>query len=273
MSEDNLSELLYNKKKKIVLAPHYDDLAFSLGGLALNLSNKKCKVEEWVIFSNSNYLFNDNNGNKDVSENRIQKVSKIRLNEELNALRKLGNVKIKVCDQDEALLRGYKTRTRDHIFPYGLDKKADGIATKNIEKIIKPLLNKDVQIFAPLSIKEHVDHIIVRNTLTNLIKDNKKRKAKIFFYEDLPYATYVNDQERSKVSAFIKERNLKTIIIPINLKLKLRLLKFYKSQIGRSYSYYYNYYAIWKRAKKIQMQEREKLPCEKLYITLPEVRK
>ena len=86
---------LFNKKiKKIILSPHYDDFVLSLGGLAVELAKKKCRIEDWVIFSNSNHIARDYEGNKDISKERIKTVSNIRFKEELLAAKEIGNVKI-----------------------------------------------------------------------------------------------------------------------------------------------------------------------------------
>jgi len=250
--------LLFNKKKKIILSPHYDDFTLSLGGIALEWGKKGCLIEDWIIFSNSNYLVNDHIGNKDISENRINVVSSIRLKEEQNAIKRIGNVKLKLLHQDEALIRGHDEKEHPDGFPYGFDKRKDEAVIKNICKLLWPLLSKDIQIFVPFAIQEHIDHFIVRQIIAAKMRSNKR--CQIFFYEDLPYAAYATKKEWKNVSNFVKKNNLLPIIIPINLKLKTELLDFYNSQTNK-----YCYKGTKKRANEIKGG---KIFCEKIYFLL-----
>ena len=257
--------LFNNTIKKIILSPHYDDFILSLGGLALKLTRKNCQIENWIIFSNSNYLADDYSGNKNTSIERVKVISKIRFKEELHATERIGNIKIKLCGQNEALIRGHKERTKEHNFPYGFNKKMDGHVVDKIHKLFVSLLQKKVQIFIPLAIQEHVDHLIVRKVLASLLHNPKeKTKSQIFFYEDLPYAALATKKEWNEVNKFIMDNKLLPIVYPINLNFKLKLLDFYNSQTKESY-----YKGIIKRAKKIQKQENRKTPCEKIYLFFP----
>ena len=254
--------LFDNTIKKIILSPHYDDFILSLGGLAFKLARKKCQIKDWIIFSNSNYLVDDYNGNKDTSRERIKVVSKIRFKEELHATERIGNIKIKLCDQNEALIRGHEERTKEHDFPYGFNEKMDGAVADNISKLLVPLLQKKVQIFIPLAINKHVDHFIIREVVTNRLHNPKeKTKSQIFFYEDLPYAAFAAKKEWKEVNKFIIDNKLLPIVYPINSNFKLELLDFYNSQTKESY-----YEGVIKRAKKIQEQENRKKSCEKIYL-------
>ncbi len=250
--------LLFNKKKKIILSPHYDDFILSLGGIALKWGGMKRMIEDWIIFSNSNYLVNDCDGNKDISKSRIEVVSSIRLKEEQNAAKRIGGVKIKLLHQNEASIRGHGEKEHPHGFPYGFEKEKDEKAMKNIRKLLRPLFSKDVQIFIPLAIQEHVDHFIVRQVVTEMLHFNKK--CQIFFYEDLPYAAYATKKEWKNVNNFIKKNNLLPITIPINLNLKLGILDFYNSQTDK---YYYE--GVREYANEIKDKRG---PCEKVYFLL-----
>ena len=248
---------LFNKKiNKIILSPHYDDFALSLGGLALELAKKKCRIEDWIIFSNSNHIARDYKGNKDISKERIKTVSDARLKEELHVAKEIGNVKIKLCKLNEALIRGH-WKEHPQGFPYGFDEGKDGSEMDKIRKMLKSLLSKDVQIFAPLAIQEHIDHFIVRQAIQDLL-DDKNRKCQIFFYEDLPYAAYATENEWKSINNFIMTNNLFPIIISIDLSLKLKLLNFYKSQ---TYEHYYE--DVQKHANEIK---NKRMPCERIYL-------
>ena len=250
------SELFNKEMKKIILSPHYDDFPLSLGGLALELAKKKCVIEDWIIFSNSNHIARDYEGNKDISKERIKTVSNIRFKEELRAAEEIGNVKIKLCKLNEALIRGH-WKEHPQGFPYGFDEKKDRLVIGKIRKMIKSLLSKDVQVFVPLAIQEHIDHFIVRQAVQDLL-DYKNRKCQIFFYEDLPYAAHATEREWRDITNFIMTNNLFPITIPIDLNLKLKLLDFYKSQ-----TYWHYYEDVRKHANKIKSK---RTPCERIYL-------
>ena len=124
-------------------------------------------------------------------------------------------------------------------------------------KMLKSLLSKNVQIFVPLAIQEHIDHFIVRWAIQGLL-DYKNRKCQIFFYEDLPYAAHATEKEWKNINNFIRTNNLFPIIIPIDLSLKLKLLDFYESQ---TYEHYYE--DVRKHANGIK---NKRMPCERIYL-------
>lgn len=253
-----MKELL-STKKKIVISPHYDDLILSLGGLVSKWSKINCQIEEWIVFSNSNYLVNDNKGNKDISKERIKVVSSIRLKEELRATKNIKNIKLKLCHQDEALIRNHNEKEHKRGFPHGFDEKKDKKVLENLRKLLLPLFSKDVQIFVPLAIQEHIDHFIIRKAAISILNSNKK--AQVFFYEDLPYVAYTSKGEWKHIKTFIIQHKLLPIIVPIDLNFKLKLLDYYNSQTDK---YYYE--GVSKRAKEIQKEQDKKLPCEKIYL-------
>lgn len=244
MIKDNI---LFNNKKKIVLSPHCDDFILSLGGIALRWSKSKVKLEDLIIFSNSNYLVNDDTGNSDISKSRIKIVSSIRLREEQSVMKRLGNIKIRPLKQDEALVRGhYIEKQRGERFPRGFYEKKDKKATDNVYKLLAPLFSKNIQLFAPLAIQGHIDHLIIRETVLKIIQ-SKKIKAQVFFYEDLPYAAYATKKEWKEINNFIKQNKLIPIVTPVDIDSKLDLLDYYSSQLVKR-----DYAGVVKRAGKIK---------------------
>jgi len=237
--------------KKIVLSPHYDDLVLSLGGLALKWKENNCIVEDWIIFSNSSYSIHNI---KDTSKKKIKEISKIRLKEEQKAVKELKISKIRLCNQNEALNRGYKIDNLNSSFS-SLNEQ-DKIVLQNIKKRICPLLSKKIQIFVPMGIG-NVDHHILKRAVNSLLMQYKK-KADIFFYEDLPYISVI---PKDKLKRIIKNRKLSPINIPFNLKHKISLIDLYKSQKNNSY-----YNGVIKRSRELG-----KYPCERIYFEKPEI--
>ena len=89
------------------IAPHYDDLALTIGGGVLS-GHIKPPVYDVVVFSRSNYTNGGGDANYDVSQERIQFVSGKRMIEESNCLKYLGIGLMVLLGEDEFLVRGYK---------------------------------------------------------------------------------------------------------------------------------------------------------------------
>jgi len=254
-----METLIFNNKKKIVLSPHFDDLVLSLGGIALEWKKKNLPVEDWVVFSRSNYLPGNNNGKRNTSEDWVHKISTLRLNEEKSVTKELGIVTINLLDQDEALVRrGYSTLDiHEEGFPCGFNKTKDRDTLETIKTQLEPLLLKEVQVFIPLAIQEHTDHLIVKKAVTELLQQGNIG-ADIFFYEDAPYVYNASDKEKEKIKLFIERQGLSSLKVPINIKDKLALFPFYESQATEKY-------------RKSILEYTQKVgenPCENLYYLL-----
>ncbi|MBD3319985.1 MAG: hypothetical protein GF350_02715, partial [Chitinivibrionales bacterium] len=100
--------------KKIVLSPHYDDLALSLGGLALHWAGKECPVENIVVFSNSNCISTEYQAFNQDYPRSVEAISVLRHKEECAVAEHLGNITVKRSGLDEAPLRGHGELTGIH---------------------------------------------------------------------------------------------------------------------------------------------------------------
>jgi hypothetical protein len=90
-------------------------------------------------------------------------------------------------------------------------------------------------------------------------------KAEVFFYEDLPYAASADKDEVKEMDHFIASNKLLPITYPIKLRSKMKMLDVYKSQME---DFYYKYVA--QRAEHLQKQNRLDLPCERVFLFMPE---
>lgn len=250
--------MIFNNKKKIVISPHYDDLVLSLGGVSLRWKDKKCVFEDWVVFSKSNYLPGDFLGNKDMSKTRIDFISSKRLKEERAAIKAINVSKINLLEQSEALIRIGVDSIEEHKegFPFGINEKEDKNAVKEIKSKLKKIFLEDVQIFVPLAAQEHTDHLIVRKAVEEIMEEEEKITAQIFFYEDIPYIFNASLKEQQKLEKFIKKHRLTPLTVSINIDKKIDLFDFYKSQAIERYR---------ESARRHAMNIGEKNPCEKVY--------
>ncbi len=250
-----------NKKRKIVLSPHFDDFAISLGGTALIWNDKKRDVEDWVVFSKSNYLPNDESGKKNNLQNPVKYISSVRYKEELRAAKKLGAHKVKLLGGKEVPVRETVSTLKfhKHGFPYGFDKERDESTLKEIKEKIEYIFWEDVQIYIPLAIQDHTDHLITRRAASTFLL-KKKRRSQIFFYEDIPYAIQASKEEKKMTEAFIESYGLIPVNIPIDIEKKVEIFNCYTSQNPERYKVNTS-----RRAWEIGKSE----PCERLYY-MPE---
>jgi hypothetical protein len=88
----NFFTIFPRRTLKVVVSPHYDDLAFSLGGTITSFSRYNMEIDDLIVFSRTTYT-KDNPGHSGGS--KIEKnVSTQRLLEEKNMTNLLKNIKI-----------------------------------------------------------------------------------------------------------------------------------------------------------------------------------
>lgn len=173
----------------LFISPHLDDAILSAGGLINYLKNRK-KIKTVTVFTEGDKLF---------LKRRI---------EDINVCHYLGI---------EYLHLGFM----DILWRDILNSKKERILVKAITNKLKKIIqnNKDAVIFAPLSIGDHIDHIIINK----ICRDNY---TNVIYWEDYPYNL------KSNISAeFIKKNNLSCFEYKKNIFIKEKLIKFYNSQI------------------------------------------
>lgn len=195
------------KATKVIISPHMDDAALSMGGTILQ-DNEKFKI---ITLFGSNWTLDGINPDSN-------KVTNIRLSEEQKVI-KLFKAEFVFANLPEATMRGYNN------WMAKCDLQKEKQLFKKIINIIKENTNVEDELFLPAAIGEHVDHALVFETIKSL--NNKK----IRLYEDLPYATYGGTKERiEKISNLYK---ITEVLTNINntINAKLECLNIYKSQL------------------------------------------
>lgn len=161
----------------LVLSPHPDDAAINLGGLLSALSERSAPIHILTVFTKSGYA----PGREDI-ENNVPAVTKCRLYEEHRFAETI-SAQLTYLDLNDSSVEGMdgvQERKADPV----TDTRAG--AVKAALKDLRPRL-----VFAPAGIGGHVDHLIVSRCAVECFKD----VAPIFFYEDLPYASYFSPIE------------------------------------------------------------------------------
>jgi hypothetical protein len=245
---EHIAEVV-TQKNITILSPHYDDVVLTFGGyLDALVSNQLIHTKNIhiiQIFSRSNYQLRDDEGNRDNSLKRIQYATGIRLLEDLNCLDDLighGNYTYELMAEPECMVRQKTWKEGEAFeFPHGSKEDFETMDWQIYERIKKHaprwLLSEDCAILLPLGIKEHIDHIILRDAVMDGRDEmDHNSNAAVFFGEDQPYAglssksdwdiarTYINGLPAIKVNYCIDEDRKSDL-----------LMKHYPSQVEESY--------------------------------------
>ena len=204
--------------KTILLSPHSDDIALSIGGaLSLNFFEKPIKIV--TIFTKSKYA--------PCSEiNDPELISETRQLEDSTFANAIG-VDIQHLQFQEPEFRGYKSPLLK-----GGNAFSDPIFDKvygAVCDIIK--LDKNALVLSPMGIGHHIDHLIVSEISSKIHNENNINVA---YYEDLPYAAYFTLKE---IDARAKSLNSGVrpyrIDITTTINDKISNIELYKSQVCR----------------------------------------
>lgn len=197
---------------KVILAPHSDDFCFSLCGNMLlhpsfRIINIFSKDDDFTLSSNLK------------SNDKI----KYRKEEDL-LISKLLDSEILFLDYPSEFLRGY-INWNDSPNPT-LDKPY-------ITKLKKIILSLNEEIYCPLGVGNHVDHILVRDVVIQLMLDNKLNKKKVKFYEDLPYSgKYSVEYAINEIQNKIGDLEKQDLEITSVINKKIYLCSLYLTQIN-----------------------------------------
>ncbi len=210
-----------NSKVNVILSPHCDDAAFSLGASLLSGYLKDVKII--TIFSLSNCTVN--NKNKD-----IKYISSIRKNEDfIFSSYCPKNLAFTYCDLLDAPLR--MNIGEEDVCNTSNDEE-QFVTQTIINKIIIEKVSKEAFILAPLGLGNHIDHLILRNTAITFLQNGYK----VAFYEDLPYIGSLTLREINKsLTIFCTANGVKLepyiIKTKVTIEKKLAACANYVSQI------------------------------------------
>ena len=223
---------------KVIISTHLDDATLSLGGSILKWRSKKDQVKIINVFTISNWQ-------KEGFQKHM--TTAIRKKEEIKVCKILGITPIFLGIPDTTL-RGY---SKINFWVGKLDWKIDKKYIRKVEDRLLKYLKKGQEIYFPLAIGDHVDHKLINKIGEKLFKS---KKFKIYFYEDLPYATRHPFKKN-----FVRRLKLKPKLIDIAgfLDKKIELLKIYDSQL------YFNQDIA--PVRKYALKFKPGKPCERIW--------
>jgi len=234
----------------IILSPHYDDVPLTFGGYLDGLSknglinSKNIRIVQ--IFSRSNYQARDDKGNKDISLKRIQYATGIRLLEDLNCLDDLlghGNYSYELKAEKECVMRQKAWKSGEMFeFPQGNRENFDSEDWQIYENIksyaYSWLSQENTALLLPLCVKEHIDHVILREAVLTVREEELKDQANavLYFGEDQPYTGLANKNDWNKAEEFLKGFVVERIDYLIDENRKIDVIwKHYPTQVEESY--------------------------------------
>jgi len=262
------------EKNIIILSPHYDDVPLTFGGYLNGLTHNQLQGVKNIrivnIYSRSNYQARDDEGNSDHSLKRIQFATGIRLLEDLNCLDELigkGHYSYEIKAERECAIRQKNWKPGEAFeFPQGNRNDFDDEDWQIFSRIKKYaqewLQSKETALLLPIGMKEHIDHIILREGVMESVHELSHRvAATIYFGEDQPYTGLANKEDWAKTELFLNKYPIDSIdyIIDENIKADF-VWNYYPSQVEESYRE-----GIIKRSIQLKEEHKSKTGIERMY--------
>jgi hypothetical protein len=230
--------------KTLVICPHFDDACFSIGGLLLKKGPSQLSL--LTVFSKTQHVAKSGLLKPLWSAIEIVNLGIFRHMIAVVVSSKRQKEDRVFCDRIHASqiilpFRDFSLRRYDSKHTRGLQSNVFCLVA-NIEK--EPVYNAVLKsmeatifsgsydcILCPLAVSNHIDHLMVEKAFLQIIKEKRNIKAKIFFYEDLPYLETFNLEYFS----FLAQKRVGTtnsllIDVTSEISLKQNLVDAYKSQ-------------------------------------------
>jgi LmbE family N-acetylglucosaminyl deacetylase len=169
--------------KIFVLSPHIDDAAFGLALTISKLANNQIPVTIINCFTVTKWTAIS------VQTKEVNAVSRLRKDEDAAFYKTIGNINIVNLDLLDAPLRNGYIFQEQPFQPNELEliDELTGLLKANVNGLS----------LCPLAIGNHIDHAICRAAVAKLY-----RQMPVLFYEDLPYAHRIPQQQ---INSHIKQ--------------------------------------------------------------------
>ncbi|NJD78608.1 MAG: hypothetical protein FIB08_16190 [Candidatus Methanoperedens sp.] len=224
-----------NKIRTVLVSPHSDDIAYSIGGALLQDYFYK-PVLMVTIFTKSN--FTRSNFPLCVKLDNSEIISKMRHLEDVQFTTK-NDMRFLSFPFPEASMRGISRQEMfSNVIPDSYTIFSDVyLALSGLIKTYACDL-----IVSPMGLGNHIDHIMVSDICNKIAHENNK---KIVFYEDLPYASFLTSN-KIKTRANTISPDLKPFKVDISevYKDKLTNLDLYKTQIRSDFRARIKFHAL-----------------------------
>ncbi|MCX6707460.1 MAG: hypothetical protein NT001_04960 [Candidatus Woesearchaeota archaeon] len=223
-----------------ILSPHSDDAGLCVGGRVLDLKEvPHVSVGVTSIFTVSDHIASGSGNPEEVTRKRKL---------EDQAFAREAGCSLTDLSMLDAPLRGYKEcnanldiRGGPLLYVVCADYSHESSTIKELKEKLKERFPKDtgseIILYCPLGVggmkSAHVDHMVTFMAVHGLIEEGFFRNVR--FYEDLPYAT-CGDLLQTRLEELRGVfKDIRPVILEINIKKKISLLNVYDSQIPRGW--------------------------------------
>lgn len=221
----------------IFVSPHPDDILLTFAGLIDNNDGfTKHNISHSVIFTLSQWTENANP--KDLSDNRITKVSMQRYVEENAAVNEMFRYKarIETYGYPDAPIRHYEGPKTLGGAPAGNFSTFRAQEISIYEQLVPVFENKlqtpSCAMFVLMANGSHIDHFIVREAVITAVRRlGSKASCKIYFGEDQPYTGIDPKGSMKQMTAIQQRLNLQKI--PYNIDHGKKIAAFAKHYISQ----------------------------------------
>jgi len=172
----------------LVVSPHYDDAPLSLGQSLLDGELSHHSVTVGIVFGRSNYTryFSP-------TRRRWPLATGIRWAEELRNSRRF-HYRLRVGRLEEVMLRTGQGDS-SMFLSAGFDPGTSDVLPSVIDLLRRWSVRYD-QVIVPMGVGDHLDHRLVAEAGARVAAEDG---ANISFYEDRPYASWIDDDEIAKL--------------------------------------------------------------------------
>jgi LmbE family N-acetylglucosaminyl deacetylase len=177
----------------IYMSPHFDDAAFSCGGLIWQQSQAGARVEVWTICAGPpppGRLSPFAESLHQRWESRVDAV-KLRQQEDITSNHILNagyrHFPVPDCIYRKSSAGEYIYSAEESLFQ-GVDPREEGLI-KELAMSFSELIDKETgefHIVSPLGLGNHVDHLLVRNAVEVLAEASNN--LQLYYYADFPYS-------------------------------------------------------------------------------------
>lgn len=197
-----------------IFSPHCDDALLALGGHILYWG----EAEVVTVFGTCAWTRLD-------TKLSVEQITLINQQEETTALKEANCISYRY-NLPEVLMRNYRKWNTKFIH-----ESDNSVFNKSIS-LIKKHVKQNSSLYFPLAVEGHVDHVLLRNAAFKLYNFFLENNCRVYLYEDLPYSWY-EDPSLTATKLNLKfDVKTEVLDISINLNQKLKLLDYYKSQLG-----------------------------------------
>jgi LmbE family N-acetylglucosaminyl deacetylase len=235
---------------RVVIEPHMDDAALSLGGYLLQAPNNHrttiVSVVKW-----SNYTSYINLGRTDLLN--YQRVTQLRIKESELAARLIG-ARFSAMNESDSPMSAFKESEAPIDLSkvdesagnlgeflvraaawraFGFSSSAIARLASEIEKAVLPLAPDEL--YFPMGIGDHFDHVRTRNACLKMLYSNPEwfKRCRVFMYEDVPYRLEFSGHSE-QITKLLETSGAKIVKHEIDISAsfgqKLELLLPYSSQ-------------------------------------------